>query len=156
MYSQNTGWNYFNTQGRSAQVIAVVSLHSMVGTGGIQIGITTVLEKPIWKFNGEFWSLSDTHYLGLPSNSQCEPSNKTPQSNTNLLLPALNPKLTEGSVISFLNHLIKWYFEWKKANSLTLTYLIWLFWKWRSFPNYSSAFNSLPREHLKQSLPNHT
>ncbi|XP_024303400.1 transcription factor RFX3 isoform X4 [Homo sapiens] len=40
MYSQNTGGNYFDTQGSSAQVTTVVSSHSMVGTGGIQMGVT--------------------------------------------------------------------------------------------------------------------
>ncbi|XP_018113896.1 transcription factor RFX3 isoform X3 [Xenopus laevis] len=40
MYSQNTGGNYFDTQGGSAQVTTVVSTHSMVGTGGIQMGVT--------------------------------------------------------------------------------------------------------------------
>uniref|UniRef100_A0A8C8STX4 Transcription factor RFX3 n=1 Tax=Pelusios castaneus TaxID=367368 RepID=A0A8C8STX4_9SAUR len=40
MYSQNTGGNYFDTQGGSAQVTTVVSSHSMVGTGGIQMGVT--------------------------------------------------------------------------------------------------------------------
>uniref|UniRef100_A0A8B9I8Z1 Transcription factor RFX3 n=1 Tax=Anser brachyrhynchus TaxID=132585 RepID=A0A8B9I8Z1_9AVES len=39
MYSQNTGGNYFDTQGSSAQGTTVVSSHSMVGTGGIQMGI---------------------------------------------------------------------------------------------------------------------
>ncbi|XP_049751296.1 transcription factor RFX3 isoform X4 [Elephas maximus indicus] len=39
MYSQNTGGNYFDTQGSSAQVTTVVSSHSMVGTGGIQMGV---------------------------------------------------------------------------------------------------------------------
>lgn len=37
MYSQNTGGNYF--EGSSAQATTVVSSHSMVGTGGIQIGV---------------------------------------------------------------------------------------------------------------------
>uniref|UniRef100_A0A8C6Y3T0 Regulatory factor X3 n=1 Tax=Naja naja TaxID=35670 RepID=A0A8C6Y3T0_NAJNA len=40
MYSQNTGGNYFDTQGSSAQVTTVVSSHSMVGTGGLQMGVT--------------------------------------------------------------------------------------------------------------------
>ncbi|XP_071436866.1 transcription factor RFX3 isoform X1 [Pithys albifrons albifrons] len=40
MYTQNTGGNYFDTQGSSAQVTTVVSSHSMVGTGGIQMGVT--------------------------------------------------------------------------------------------------------------------
>nr|KAF6434352.1 regulatory factor X3 [Molossus molossus] len=40
MYSQNTGGSYFDTQGSSAQVTTVVSSHSMVGTGGIQMGVT--------------------------------------------------------------------------------------------------------------------
>ncbi|OCT57236.1 transcription factor RFX3 isoform X3 [Xenopus laevis] len=40
MYSQNTGGNYFDTQVGSAQVTTVVSTHSMVGTGGIQMGVT--------------------------------------------------------------------------------------------------------------------
>ncbi|XP_029469284.1 transcription factor RFX3 isoform X3 [Rhinatrema bivittatum] len=40
MYSQNTGGNYFDTQGGSAQVTTVVSSHNMVGTGGIQMGVT--------------------------------------------------------------------------------------------------------------------
>ncbi|XP_075453164.1 transcription factor RFX3 isoform X3 [Ascaphus truei] len=39
MYSQNTGGSYFDTQGGSAQVTTVVS-HSMVGAGGIQMGIS--------------------------------------------------------------------------------------------------------------------
>ncbi|XP_033929664.1 transcription factor RFX3-like [Melopsittacus undulatus] len=39
MYSQNTGGNYFDTQGSSAQATTVVSSHSMVGTGGIQMGV---------------------------------------------------------------------------------------------------------------------
>ncbi|XP_061872708.1 transcription factor RFX3-like isoform X1 [Colius striatus] len=39
MYSQNTGGNYFDTQGSSAQSTTVVSSHSMVGTGGIQMGV---------------------------------------------------------------------------------------------------------------------
>lgn len=33
------------------------------------------------------------------------------QNTTNLLLPTLNSKLTEGSGTSFLKHLIKWDFE---------------------------------------------
>ncbi|XP_068031669.1 transcription factor RFX3-like isoform X3 [Anomalospiza imberbis] len=37
MYSQNTGGNYF--EGSSAQATTVVSSHSMVGTGGIQMGV---------------------------------------------------------------------------------------------------------------------
>ncbi|KAI1233217.1 hypothetical protein IHE44_0004811 [Lamprotornis superbus] len=37
MYSQNTGGNYF--EGGSAQATTVVSSHSMVGTGGIQMGV---------------------------------------------------------------------------------------------------------------------
>ncbi|KAM6037235.1 transcription factor RFX3-like isoform 1-T1 [Chlamydotis macqueenii] len=39
MYNQNTGENYFDTQGSSAQATTVVSSHSMVGTGGIQMGV---------------------------------------------------------------------------------------------------------------------
>ncbi|XP_055556304.1 transcription factor RFX3-like isoform X3 [Falco biarmicus] len=39
MYSQNTGGNYFDTQGSSAQAATVVSSHSMVGTGGIQMDV---------------------------------------------------------------------------------------------------------------------
>ncbi|KAM6394723.1 transcription factor RFX3-like isoform 2-T2 [Rhynochetos jubatus] len=39
MYSQNTGGNYFDTQGSSPQATTVVSSHSMVGTGGIQMGV---------------------------------------------------------------------------------------------------------------------
>ncbi|CAN8219669.1 unnamed protein product [Coccothraustes coccothraustes] len=37
MYSQNTGGNYF--EGSSAQATTVASSHSMVGTGGIQMGV---------------------------------------------------------------------------------------------------------------------
>ncbi|XP_075683681.1 transcription factor RFX3 isoform X2 [Rhinoderma darwinii] len=40
MYSQNTGGSYFDTQGGSAQVTAVVSSHNMVGTGAIQMGVS--------------------------------------------------------------------------------------------------------------------
>ncbi|XP_064900742.1 transcription factor RFX3-like isoform X2 [Columba livia] len=40
MYSQNTGGNYFDTQGSSAQATTVASSHSIVGTGGIQMGVT--------------------------------------------------------------------------------------------------------------------
>ncbi|XP_063280179.1 transcription factor RFX3-like isoform X3 [Prinia subflava] len=37
MFSQNTGGNYF--EGSSSQATTVVSSHSMVGTGGIQMGV---------------------------------------------------------------------------------------------------------------------
>ncbi|KAM8793479.1 transcription factor RFX3-like [Eudromia elegans] len=40
VYSQNTGGNFFDTQGSSAQGTTVVSSHSMVGTGGIQMDAT--------------------------------------------------------------------------------------------------------------------
>uniref|UniRef100_A0A2K6UD36 Regulatory factor X3 n=1 Tax=Saimiri boliviensis boliviensis TaxID=39432 RepID=A0A2K6UD36_SAIBB len=76
MYSQNTGGNYFDTQGSSAQVTTVVSSHSMVGTGGIQMGVTG------GQLISKFWSLSDTHNSGLPSDSKylnsrrSEPSQK--------------------------------------------------------------------------------
>ncbi|XP_068127501.1 transcription factor RFX3 isoform X3 [Hyperolius riggenbachi] len=40
MYSQNTGGNYFDTQGGSAQVTTVVSSHNMVGSGAIQMGVS--------------------------------------------------------------------------------------------------------------------
>uniref|UniRef100_A0A2I3G2T5 Regulatory factor X3 n=1 Tax=Nomascus leucogenys TaxID=61853 RepID=A0A2I3G2T5_NOMLE len=76
MYSQNTGGNYFDTQGSSAQVTTVVSSHSMVGTGGIQMGVTG------GQLISKFWSLSDTHHSGLPSDSKylnsrrSEPSQK--------------------------------------------------------------------------------
>uniref|UniRef100_A0A2K5M9Z1 Regulatory factor X3 n=1 Tax=Cercocebus atys TaxID=9531 RepID=A0A2K5M9Z1_CERAT len=63
MYSQNTGGNYFDTQGSSAQVTTVVSSHSMVGTGGIQMGVTG------GQLISKFWSLSDTHNSGLPSDT---------------------------------------------------------------------------------------
>uniref|UniRef100_A0A8C8B286 Transcription factor RFX3 n=1 Tax=Otus sunia TaxID=257818 RepID=A0A8C8B286_9STRI len=39
MYSQNTGGNYFDTQGSSTQATTVVSSHSMVGTGGLQMDV---------------------------------------------------------------------------------------------------------------------
>uniref|UniRef100_A0A2R9BXZ6 Regulatory factor X3 n=2 Tax=Homininae TaxID=207598 RepID=A0A2R9BXZ6_PANPA len=72
MYSQNTGGNYFDTQGSSAQVTTVVSSHSMVGTGGIQMGVTG------GQLISKFWSLSDTHNSGLPSDNsrRSEPSQK--------------------------------------------------------------------------------
>uniref|UniRef100_A0A8C5UYR8 Transcription factor RFX3 n=1 Tax=Microcebus murinus TaxID=30608 RepID=A0A8C5UYR8_MICMU len=63
MYSQNTGGNYFDTQGSSAQVTTVVSSHSMVGTGGIQMGVTG------GQLISKFWSLSDTHNSGLSSDT---------------------------------------------------------------------------------------
>ncbi|XP_064422376.1 transcription factor RFX3 [Latimeria chalumnae] len=40
LYSQNTGGNYFDSQGGSAQVTTVVSSHNMVGASGIPMGVT--------------------------------------------------------------------------------------------------------------------
>uniref|UniRef100_A0A8C5LQL1 Transcription factor RFX3 n=1 Tax=Leptobrachium leishanense TaxID=445787 RepID=A0A8C5LQL1_9ANUR len=54
MYSQNTGGNYFDTQGGSAQVTTVVSSHSMVGTGAIQMGVT----------GGQIISSTGTYLIG--------------------------------------------------------------------------------------------
>uniref|UniRef100_A0A8C8VQI4 Transcription factor RFX3 n=1 Tax=Pelusios castaneus TaxID=367368 RepID=A0A8C8VQI4_9SAUR len=56
MYSQNTGGNYFDTQGGSAQVTTVVSSHSMLWR-----------DLSDWQFNGKFCSFSDSHNAGLPS-----------------------------------------------------------------------------------------
>ncbi|PNJ81536.1 RFX3 isoform 10, partial [Pongo abelii] len=105
MYSQNTGGNYFDTQGSSAQVTTVVSSHSMVGTGGIQMGVT----------GGQLISSSGGTYLignsmensghSVTHTTRASPAtaNSVPQmkllrqSTMNHLFPTLNHKLTEGS-----------------------------------------------------------
>nr|XP_027775998.1 transcription factor RFX3-like [Marmota flaviventris] len=103
MYSQNTGGNYFDTQGSSAQVTTVVSSHSMVGTGGIQMGVT----------GGQLISSSGGTYLignsmensghsvthttrASPATGNLSHQMKLLRHSTNLLLLVLNHKLTEA------------------------------------------------------------
>uniref|UniRef100_G3TUV1 Regulatory factor X3 n=1 Tax=Loxodonta africana TaxID=9785 RepID=G3TUV1_LOXAF len=112
MYSQNTGGNYFDTQGSSAQVTTVVSSHSMVGTGGIQMGVA----------GGQLISSSGGTYLignsmensghtvthttrASPATANLSPQMTLLRQNTRShLLPVLTLELTESSGASFSKH----------------------------------------------------
>nr|XP_015195787.1 PREDICTED: transcription factor RFX3 isoform X1 [Lepisosteus oculatus] len=66
MYSQNTGGNYFDTQGSSSQVTTVVSSHSM-GAGGIPMGIA----------GGQIISSSGAYLIGNSMENSAHPTTQT-------------------------------------------------------------------------------
>ncbi|KAJ8401598.1 hypothetical protein AAFF_G00379150 [Aldrovandia affinis] len=73
LYSQNSGGAYFDTQGGSSQVTAVVTSHGMAGGGGGDGGLTMELT------GGQIISSSGTYIVGAASmdNSSPHPATQT-------------------------------------------------------------------------------
>ncbi|XP_018611441.2 transcription factor RFX3 isoform X1 [Scleropages formosus] len=81
LYSQNSGGNYFDTQGGSSQVTTVVSSHSMAGGGGGGGGL------PMGLAGGQIISSSGAYLIGSGGNSM-ESSTPHPAPQTNRASPA--------------------------------------------------------------------